>query len=515
MSKSLRGLLLALIATVVAGSASAESTAPKTNLNVALLRDKANVPALTTWHQLKNMRDNDLWGIRTQATVFYGRSTNGSHIAKNFGANGSDNITVYSDSAQPELSALADGIYRYRVAGDLLAHFEGSTESPLAGNIKYDPKQTVVGARLDVLYRADKLLDGLYFGAIVPVHRVKNDLGVKISAETDISEAAGNTRLLDLLYGNNVTRADAKNVHTKLNYGKMCSNSRTSLGDIEVYAGWNFLEGEKYHVGFNAGAILPTSGDPKSEYLWAARMDDNAWGIRLGTDAHALLWEDKDQSLTVHGSLLYKYRFSSTERRTLGLKSLNYGSGASSDVDAVWQNPILSHLFLVGTVGSAGLQPLANVSTLDVKVKGRSQLEADLSTCYKNGGFTLDIGCGAIWREREDLSLKSTCTGWTDQKFGVANKVYDAQNAFGAANTLMSAVTGKETDGLIKTSDLDLKAASAASQLVWKAHVGVGYTTKTWDYPVSFGAGAGYELPGNNRDALEGYSLWAKAGIAF
>ena len=515
MSKSLRGLLLALIVTAVAGTAVAESTAPKTNLNVALLRDKANVPALTTWHQLKNMRDNDLWGIRAQATAFYGRSTNGSHIAKNFGSRGTDNITVYADPTEPELSGLANGTYRDQVAGDLLAHVEGSTESTLAGNIKYDPKQTVLGARLDLLYRADKLLDGLYFGAILPIHHVRNDLGVNVSADTTIAEAAGDVKLLDLLYGNDITRADAKNVHTKLAYGKMCSNSRTALGDLEVYAGWNFLEGEKYHVGFNAGAILPTSGDPKAEYLWAARMDDNAWGIRLGADAHTTLWEDEDQSLTLHGSLLYKYRFSSTEKRTLGLKSLYYGSGASSNVKAEWQNPILSHLFLVGENGVAGLQPLANVSTLDVKVKGRSQLEADLSACYKNGGFTLDIGGGLIWRESEDLSLKATCTGWDDQKYGVKNKAYDAQNLFGAANTLMGAVTGQTTDGLIKTADLDLEAASAASQLVYKAHVGVGYTTKAWDYPVSFGAGAGYELPSHNRDALEGYSLWAKAGIAF
>ena len=44
---------------------------------------------------------------------------------------------------------------------------------------------------------------------------------------------------------------------------------------------------------------------------------------------------------------------------------------------------------------------------------------------------------------------------------------------------------------------------------------GQNYVANEWEYPVMIGTGIAYEIPANNRDAAEGYSFWAKAGIAF
>lgn len=518
MNKVLKGFL---IATLAISSASAKDfVAPKTNLSdIRLVSD--NSPYYTMFHKMKAAKNDTLIGGNIDATGFYAHSVNSPNFGKNFGVNGTNQVKVIG-TTNPDILANISSSHP-NVLGALLVHESalgtGASASEIAGTFDFQPKQTAWGVTLNYFQRLDKVLDGLYVGAKVPFAHYKNDLGVSIKNETKITNEKVNVSVMDALQGKTLSRDSAENAQEALKYGKLCSDTKTGLGDIELFAGWNFLEGKKYHAGVNAGVVFPTAGDANPEARWAARTGEGKWGIRLGADASALLWEDEDQSLTVNASVLYKYLLSGTEKRMLGLKTLRHYDANAQKVELL-RDPIWSEYYLVGTKGSAGLQPLANVSTLDVKVKGRNMLEGQLAFAYTNGGFTLDLGYNLLWKEREHLSLKGLCgdtcsTSTWDNKYAVANKQYDADEEFAVGNSLTGIGSLDEAEAYLTTEDLNLKGAAANSQLVHKVFAGVGYQTTTWEYPVFVKAGVAYELPSNKRDALEGYSVYVGGGFSF
>ncbi len=512
MNKGLKGLLVAFVA--ITGCVQASQSNNKTHFNTRVSRDSAL--AQTTFHVLKSEPRGDRFGSNIQLTGIYGRSTNGSHLGKNFGADGTTTANVVADTyPTTELRKLS--IQRPNVIGNLLLH-NCNAASTLAGTLRFSPRQIVYGGRIDYYQCLGKFLDGLYAEISAPLLHVENNIHMKL--EKDVTQADGSSKisLNNLFYGAAVTRGDAKNKQDALKYGKLCTNSKTGLGDLEARVGWKFIENEECHAGVNLCAIFPTGNKPNPEYLWSARTGESKWGLGLGVDGSSVLWEEEDENLKIFAGLQYKYLFEGDERRTFGLKTLDYkdGNGTESAVE----NPILSHYYLVGTSGVANLKPLANVSTLRVDVRPGSQLEGNVMFAYNNGNFSLDFGYNLFWKEAERVKFKTQCSTsassadeyWTDSKYGVAGQSYEASADF---NTDGDDTLVASANGFIKSTDLYREGAETPAQMVHKALIAVGYTARNWEYPVMVGAGVAYDIPSNNKDAAEGYTLWAKCGVAF
>jgi len=525
MKKSLKGLLLALVAV---SPAFASKTNNKTHLNTRICRD--GVPAFTTFHEMQADKNDDRIGGNVEVTGFYGRSVNGSHLGKSFGADGTDSIRVMAGTP----AGLATMRQNGQVLNDLLLHNVQGATNYLAGVLKFDPKQTVYGARLDYFQRFDKWLDGLFFALNVPFVHVRNDINMKVSCDAAGLNSTEGVKLQNLFSGKTITRTLDENAQDALCYGKMCGNTKTGLGDIEAQIGWRFLEGRKYHVGTNIAVVFPTSEKPNAKYLWGARTGECKWGLGLGADASAILWEEEDQNLKIIGCVQYKYLFDGDERRTLGLTELKYKDGTTVKLI---KEPLLSPYYLVGTAGKTGLKPLANVSTLDLKVKARNQIDGIIAFAYNNAGFTIDVGYNLFWKQAEKFGTQksvcdtvcptacptdcpTSCSGdWKDDTYAVANPTtgYAANAVFATdgTNSFAGTTDAGTTDGFISSTQLDYDGAATPSQFVHKVFAGVGYIEKSWEYPVMVGAGVAYDIPSSNRDAAEGYSFWAKAGIAF
>lgn len=528
MNKSVKSLLIALAAF---GTAYASDSYNKTHYNTRVGRD--TVPAFTTFHEMKSDKNDERFGGNVEATGFYARSTNPSHLAKNFGANGAETINVIAGTAANILQLNQN---HPNVISTLLLHDQSNNGiNALAGTLHFDPRQTVYGVRFDYFQRFDKWFDGLWASVAIPFLQVRNDLNMCVKACDHVPFSLGgdNVPLYKIFNGETIERAVDEDKHVALKCAKMCNNSKSGFGDIEAKLGWRFMEGSKYHLGVNATVVFPTGDKPDAQYLWAARTGEGKWGLGLGVDGSTILWEDKDQNLKLIGDLQYKYLFSGNENRTLGLKKLFYSDGANTQVI---NNPILSQYYLVGTKGSAGLQPLANFSTLKVKVEPGSQVDGTVAFAYNNGNLTLEAGYHLFWKEAERVSLsgvsKDPCGGcksdcksdcetcpamccggvWKDDTYGVAAPDFlAASGTFAGANTLV----GNAEKGYIKKCDLNTDQAETPSQLSHKIFGGLGYTAKNWEYPVMVGVGLAYEIPSNNKDTAEGYSFWAKAGVAF
>jgi len=513
MNKKITGLLVAL---AVVGSAVASDSNNKTHLNTRVCRE--NIPAYTTFGEMIANKDEDRWGSNFALTGFFGRSTNGSHLARNFGTDGAETILVQvtndnEAATTHEFRNLNTVANRTNVPGELLLHMQGVATNPLSGTLRFEPRQIVYGAVLDYYQNFDRWFEGLFFSLRIPLVRIENDIHLSIENGFVGGRTNENIPLVDMFNGAYHNRTTDSDQNFALKYGKMCCNTKSGLGDIEANFGYRFLDGSKYHSAFNISVVFPVAGDADPAFLWGARTGENKWGLGFGFDGSATLWEEADQNLKLVGCAQYKYLFSGTERRTLGLKELRYFNYASV-VDTV-HDPILSPYYLVGLQGIKGLQPLANISTLDVKVEPGSQIDATVAYVYNNGGFTLDMGYNLFWKEAERVSLKTTCTGWDNAKYGVSNKTYNADTTlFGKTNTLAGA-TATDAQAYIQTSDLDTRKAETPAQIVHKVFAGVGYLTRNWEYPIMVGAGVSYEIPSSNRDAAEGYAFWAKAGISF
>lgn len=494
MKKGLKGFLVALVAF---GSVSAAGSNNKTYFNTRIGRDHA--AAYTTFHELVE-KNTDRIGGHLQVTGFYAHSTNDKHLAKNFGADGTDSITVvaptiaggrYTSNLQTQRTAR-------QVASNLIWH-NSTTPGTLLGTIKFSPKQTVYGARFDYVHRFDKwLVDGLYAAIDLPVVHVENDLNMKVENETGDTDALSLTKVLK-------GEETAVTNKTALKYSKMKNSSETALGDLKARIGWNFLESSKYHVGINVEGVFPTAEEGDEQFAYRARTGDSKFGLGGGLDASAVIWEEDDENLKLSGSVQYRYLFEGKEKRTLGLKSLKYyGSAQHSTVN----DPLLSQHYQIGEVGQTGMEPLANKSTVDCDVQMGSQIDAIASVAYNNGGFTLDAGYNLFWKEAEKVSHRLG-SDW-DSKYALVQADYDPAVALAEGTTLNEAAAD-----YLKRSDLNEEAAAKQSELVHKVFLAAGYTAKSWEYPVMVGVGVGYELPSNNRDAAEGYSVWVKAGVAF
>lgn len=512
MNKSLKGLLVAVVAF---SNVYASESIHKTHLNTRLHVDK--VAAATTFHGMTADKDKDRWGGNLEITGFYARTVNGSHLGKNFGANGTDSVTVIS-GANDTIKALKAN-HPNVVSGLLLPTYNNTTA--LAGTLRFAPRQVMYGGRLDYHHRLDQLLDGLYVAANVSLMRVENSVNMKIEKPADqVDSTSARIKLEQLFSGQKITRAAAEdNNLTELKYARMCKNSKTGLSDIEGLVGYNFIENEDCHAGVKACVVLPTSSKADPEYLFGARTGEGKFGIGAGLDGSAVLWKEGDECFKVLGSANYRYLFSGKERRTFGLNNVRYYTGSVQDVAL---NPVLSQYYPVATKGQKGLQPLANVSTLKVDVKAVSLMDGTIMFAYNNGGFCLDFGYNLFWKEAERTVFPTTCTSgssadaWVNDKYALVSSTYDVQNDFpNAATDFLTNVNNTTTKGYIQESDLYKEGAEAAAQLVHKVFVGAGYTTKTWDYPVMVGAGVSYDIPSSNRDAAEGYAFWAKAGVSF
>lgn len=541
MKKGLKGLLVALVAV---GSVTASDSHNKTHLNVRIARD--TTPAYTTFHEMKHViRKDGGFGLggrgNLEITGFYGRSANGEHVARNFYPHCQEKINVKAALTSNDISlgnilTNSPSVHNHWLLHDL-------TANNLSGDIRFDPKQTVYGARLDYFQRFDKWLEGLFVHVVIPFVHVDNDINMQVSnAKQHIETPAdsNSVSLGDLFTGKDISRTVAGDKHAPLKYAKLCNNSKTGFGDVVAKVGWRFLEDERdmYHAAIFAGVVFPTGSKPNAEYLWGARTGQSKWGLLVGVDGSAALWEEGDQNLKIVASAEYRYLFCDHERRTLGLKELRFYDDVAN-IPETLIDPTFSQYYLVGKKGVAGLEPLANVSTLCVDVEPGSQFDGTLAFAYNNDNFVLDIGYNVFWKEAERLPeykknlccptsdiCKSSgacapCDGcpniWTEDTYAVANAGYASTAEFGDANTasFKTAVVGSGKRGYIKKIDLAAKNAESAAQLVHKVFVAIGYEERSWEYPVMIGAGVAYEIAANNRDALEGPSFWFKAGVAF
>lgn len=456
------------------------------------------------------------FGSKVQLTGFYNETLDGSELGEVFGANCTNCIKV---GTQAEVDAgTAD------VENHLLLHYMGDQlgDNTLKGTISFNPKRTTYGTHVEVYVGLDKILKGLYFKENIVAMRVKNDLGIKYCNETKGASEFESFTLKNVLGGERLRRliedanpvtsngdTDEYNYQEPLFYAKLpCESlSRTGLSNIESILGWRFVNKEKYYAGVNVAWHTPSGDRPTAEYLWEPRLGSKHWALGGGFEAGWTFWDNHKQNLKVLLDFNYRYQFSATEKRTLGIRGVLTNTKRCKH--------ILSHYYLLGRANHFPMFPAANVMTLDVDVEPGSYIDGLLALNYNRGNWIIDAGYNLFWKEEESVTL-DRCK-WEDNTYAIAKRTF--QSFTGTKPFLITDPTPDQIDSVpagraINYCDVDTCVAQTPDMLSHQVFGSIGYKTDFLDCPFLVALGGAYEF-GDDRASADSFTLWGKLGLAF
>jgi len=524
MNKLIKKLLVASLVTFTGIAQAGDTTTAKTHMQprsaaVNLAFEKA------TWHTQidhKYHKEDDKVGASLQAVGFYESSTNKSGLGKYFGFDNMNLLTVGAAAATTAGRIDRRNLIHMPLStpstSPILPYYPASFAGGiLAGNLKLEFTHNQGGVNLFYRQAIDGLLKGLYFQASLPIvwSQTKSKLNLSSStSETQVANAAlvANSAAKSVAdyFSGNITQTAGSNYQTALQHAKITGNkSKTSIPEIPFKLGWNFWSTEKHHAGINLGVVFPTGPKGKSEFLFEPLGGGNGqhWGLGAGIDTKFTPWKHAEQSLNILLVMDYRYLFKNSETRTLGLK------------DIPW-----SQYMLYARVGTAGVEPLAELLTDKCNVTPGSQVDFLAGLAYNCGGFTFDLGYELYAREREKVSKKFTIDETAATGYALAANDYDAHSVFAFTNGILkanadiSATRSHEGAAAATTqilnSDIDTSVAQTPSQVTNKIYGGIGYSFNKWETPLMLGLGGEYEFASKQK-ALENWGVNAKIGISF
>jgi hypothetical protein len=532
-----KNILLFLAAASIVGGVSAKSYTNHTFLTTRSM--VMNLPLeYTTWHNQVSAIDEDRFGGSVQATAFYSASCNKRDLGKYLGAfntnlgQAQDFISV-SYKSIPRFIGADTSAYGKETCGGTanvdydathvlspldVFHLAGSdwiTAANRAGltldqKLTLRPKVSSYGIRLDYHQKLDGIKKGLFFKARMPIARVKTSLGYTGSATKQnltvgplgsavapSTVLTGESKSFEEYLTGKVSNSDINNKQSTLSKAKFHKGkSKTGVADLDLMIGYNFLYAPDRHANINFAMTIPTGNTPKGEWMFEPVVGGHGhWAAGFGMDSSFDIWtcEKGTATLDVVMAFDYRYLLKGTEKRTIPFTKRN------STIQEAW-----SQYLLIGTHGTKGLQPAANVTTQDVNVFPGSHLDAmiDFSLGWK--WFSFDFGYNLFIKESEHVKIKS----WTDNKYAVAawDMNVDTQNF----NVYQSANGYNQ----IQQTDLLPDKAATPSVCTHKLFAGAGFSYDSWKFPVFGGVSGSYEFTPNNN-APRKWELGGKLGISF
>jgi hypothetical protein len=188
-----------------------------------------------------------------------------------------------------------------------------------------------------------------------------------------------------------------------LKFGKMeqCHRDRFGLADIRAELGYNFLQKEKYGLGFNLQIAAPTGTSRHAEFAFDATIGNgNHWEVGGGAVGHYILWKSKneDQRVGLYLDANLTHMITAKEQRTFDLKGkpnsrymlaeqlgrpVNYLRARTTTTAATFSTPIAQF--------QGVFAPVANLTTMHVNVYSRIQADIAAMLNYTRKSWEFDL----------------------------------------------------------------------------------------------------------------------------
>lgn len=188
---------------------------------------------------------------------------------------------------------------------------------------------------------------------------------------------------------------------------------------MQAVLGWNFLTCQDYHIGAGVRVAAPTGSRISGVHLFEPVIGNGKhWEIGAQITAHTMLWQDEDEhnAIGLYMNTNLTHLCSSAQNRTFDLKNkplsrymLALDMGQPVDNNLVGQNPEDAAPTAPTYYFFNTLAPVANFSTLDVRVSIALQADIAAQCTYVHKGFTVDLGYN-FWGHTAE-KIRSQCVG--------------------------------------------------------------------------------------------------------
>lgn len=204
-----------------------------------------------------------------------------------------------------------------------------------------------------------------------------------------------------------------------LRFARMCKSSQkeTRLADLRAELGYNFLNKEDYHVGFNFQTAAPTGNRPKAGFLFEPIVGNGKhWEFGGGITGHYILWRGDmpDTHLGIYLDANLTHMFETRQRRTFDLVGKPLSRYMLAEKIGL---PIIGGL-VAGSAASFKAPsaqfkyeytPVANLTTMDVDVRVGIQADIALWLNYTKQDWSLDLGYNFWGRSCEHIKCPDNC----------------------------------------------------------------------------------------------------------
>jgi hypothetical protein len=317
--------------------------------------------------------------------------------------------------------------------------------------------------------------------------------------------------------------------HEGLQFGRIAgSRCKQGLSDIQWAVGYNFINRELGHVGFNLRGSVPTGNRSTARFLFEPMVGNgHHWELGLGFTSHGIIWEcDDNQQIGIYTDINITHLFPSNNIRSFDLCRNGFGS-----------RYMLAKEFDSNGVYNGNLVPLINRTSLLSSITVDVQIDIAIMFAYHYDGYEIDLGYNGWARSREIICLKER---FPNNKFGLKglNNVYFSG---GAPNNFTDSfadlhghsiiddpviIANSNSPVFITESDLNLQSAANPAVLTHKFFTHFGYTCNALDDTRTikpfFGIGAEVEFEGihpytaeANKNTISQWGMWLKGGVGF
>lgn len=434
---------------------------------------------------VKNFTGN----FKILGTTFYKESTNSSDLAKYFFPGNKTELTIQG----PGVAGTPDISSSWLAITDDQENFIENFSS----KIKINPKQQSFGLNLQLFKNLNFINKRIIISASFPFMQVQTDLNFN---EYDKSVQL---EKLPLDISNKFLAANATEAfdHSLLHYAKLKDGVQklAGLADIKLALEGLLKINSRVDINVSVYGVIPTGYKPRMKYLFEPIVGNGKhFGLGANTTIDIKIWKHKNKKIKLIGGIDYQYLFENDNKRTFDL--IKNGS---------W-----SRYLDARRDGGLGFVDLTNITTLNVDVTPRSNINSFLTFLYKHKHFSLQLGYNLWWRNSEKLKLKenldeiyaitgiSTIIGFNPKAYYLNATIKD--NGINHPNNAFSAIT---------KDDLNLASGRISEALSNKFSLNIGFDGKISNSKYWINAGSSYEIASKNS-ALSMWELNLQTGIS-
>jgi hypothetical protein len=310
------------------------------------------------------------------------------------------------------------------------------------GEFTLKPKIQNVMVDLDLYVGLNHIWEGAYFRIYGPITWTKWKTGFCSNSDASLTTSCpfGGTgyftpdgsevllsKLSDYFIGKSPDVAGGVTFQP-LKYAKMgadcdvCGNTQAGFADLRAELGYEVFRSEDYHLGLNIQTAAPTGNRRRAEFVMQPVVGNgNHWELGGGLDLHYTFWrgESEDRSMTFFLDADITHLFGGNEQRTFDLKDKTNSRymlasrmtrNVVNSLQGATNNNPLSASFTPSTYQfNYEYAPVANLTTLDVRVSVGVQADIVAMFTYKCGNFNFDFGYDFWGRSCEDISCPNDC----------------------------------------------------------------------------------------------------------